>query len=98
MALNSATWPPGRPARTAAEYGPVGGEVADGVVTPVVGQPPVEQERLGTLWWTGQQLDRGHPEVDQVGDGRLVAEPGVGAAQLGRDLGWVMVKPLTCTS
>ena len=40
----------------------------------------------GTLLVHREQLDRGDAEVDEVGDGRLVAEPGVGAAQLRRDV------------
>ena len=50
----------------------VGGEEADGVVAPVVGQPPLDQERLGHVLVHGQQLDRGHAEVDEVGDGGVV--------------------------
>ena len=74
------------------------GEVADGVVAPVVGQAPLDEERLRHALMHRQQLHRGDAEIDQMGDGGLVTEPGVGAPQLGGTSGWVMVKPLTCTS
>jgi hypothetical protein len=45
-----------------------------------------------------EQLHRGHPEVDQMGDRGVVAQPRVGAPQLRRAPGWAMVNPLTCTS
>ena len=79
---------------TAGAAGPDGGRVAgmrgeeaDGVVAPVVGEPPLDQERLGQVLVHRQQLDRGHPEVDQVGQRGLVAQPRVGAAQLLRHAG-----------
>ena len=75
------------PAGGAAGRGRVGlvrGEVPDRVVAPVVGQPALEQEPLGDVLVHRQQLDRGDPEVAQVPGHGLVAEPGVGAAQLGR--------------
>ena len=61
-------------------------EVADRVVAPVVGQAALGEEGFGHVLVHREQLDRGHPEIEQVGDRRLVAEPGVGAAQLGRDV------------
>ena len=63
----------------------MGGEEADGVVAPVVGEAPLDQKRLGHALVHGQQLDRGHPQVDQVGDGGLVGQARVGAPQLGRE-------------
>src|SRR6202035_4486383 len=43
----------------------VRGEEADRVVAPVVGQPPVEQERLGHVLVYRQQLDGGDAQVLQ---------------------------------
>ena len=60
----------------------MGGEEPDGVVAPVVGEPPLDQERLRHVLVHRQQLDRGHPEAHQVGDRGVVAQPRVGAAQL----------------
>ena len=62
------------------------GEVADGVVPPVVGQAPPDQERLGHVLVHRQQFDGGHAQARQVRDGGLVAQAGVGPAQLGRDV------------
>ena len=62
-------------------------EVPDRVVAPVVGQPALHQERLRHALVHRQQLDGGHSEVEQMADGRLVTEPGVGALQLGRYAG-----------
>ena len=62
--------------------GRVRGEVAEGVVAPVVRQPAADQERLGDELVHRQQLDGGDAEVDQVlHDGR-VGQPGVAAAQV----------------
>ena len=60
----------------------VRGEVADRVVAPVVRQAPPEQERLGHVLVHGQQLDGGDAQVEQVRDGGLVGQAGVGPAQL----------------
>ena len=57
-------------------------EVPDRVVAPVVGQPALEQERLGHVLVHRQQFHRGHAEPGQVVGDRLVREPGVGAAQV----------------
>ena len=59
------------------------GEVPDRVVAPVVGQPALGQEGLGHALVHRQQLDGGHAQLQQVGDGRLMAQPGVGAAHSG---------------
>ena len=84
--------PPDRPrhltagAVPGADRGGVGGvrrEVPDRVVTPVVGEPPLEQEVVGHVLVYGHQFHRGHAEPRQVLDARLVAEPGVGPPQLG---------------
>ena len=45
----------------------VGCEVADRRVAPVVGEAPLVQERLVADVVDGQQLDRGHAQVLQVG-------------------------------
>ena len=60
----------------------VRGEVAEGVVAPVVGQAAADQERLGDEVVHRQQLDRGDAEVDQVLDHRRVGQPGVRPAQV----------------
>ena len=65
----------------------VGGEEADGVVAPVVRQALRDQERLGHVLVYREQLDGGDAQVAQVGDSGIVAQAGVGAAQLGRDVG-----------
>ncbi len=62
--------------------GRVGGEEADRRVAPVVREAALEQERLVDDVVDGQQLDRGHPEVAQVVQGRLRGETRVGAAQV----------------
>ncbi|CAM5503278.1 hypothetical protein SCYAM73S_04163 [Streptomyces cyaneofuscatus] len=64
----------------------VRGEVADGVVAPVVVQPAPQQMVLVGELVDRQQLDGRHPEPRQVVDRGRVREPGVGAAQLGRDV------------
>ena len=58
----------------------VGGEEADGVIAPVVGQPPGDEKRLGDALVHRQQLQRGHAQAGQVGDGDLVRQAGVRAA------------------
>ena len=87
MAWNSATCPPVAPGPDRRRVPGVRGEVADRVVAPVVGEPAVAEERLRHVVVHREQLDRGDTEVEQVGDGRLVGQPGVGAAQLGWNVG-----------
>jgi hypothetical protein len=81
--------------------GPDGGRVAvvrgeepDGVVAPVVGQPPLHQEPLRHVLVHREQFHRGHPEVDQMGDRGVVAQPRVGAPQRRRDPGMGHGEPL----
>ncbi len=62
------------------------GEVADGVVAPVVAQAPAQQMVLVRELVHGQQLHRRHAEPREVREGRRVRQPRVRAAQLGRDL------------
>ena len=57
------------------------GEVADRVVTPVVGQAPFDQERLRHALVHGEQFEGGHAQVEQVADDGLVGQPGVAATQ-----------------
>src|SRR6185437_3990878 len=64
----------------------VRGEVADGVVAPVVRQAPADQERFGHVLVHGQQLHGGDAQVEQVRDGGVVGQTGVGPAQLGGDV------------
>ena len=74
--------PPGPPGPHCGGVSLVRREIADRVVTPVVGQPALRQERLWHVFMYRQQFDGGHAEVEQMADGRLVAESGVGSAQL----------------
>ena len=60
----------------------MGGEEADRVVAPVVGQPARGDLRLGDEVVHRQQLDRGHAEVGQVVDDGRAGEAGVRPAQL----------------
>ena len=60
----------------------VGGEEADRVVAPVVGQPLVEQRRVIDEVVHGHQLDRGHAQRLEVLDDHRVRDGRVGAAQL----------------
>ena len=64
----------------------VRGEEADRVVAPVVRQALRDQERLGHVLVHRQQFDGGDAQVAQVRDGGLVAQAGVGPAQLRRDV------------
>ena len=64
----------------------VGGEISDGVVAPVVREPPLHLEPLGHGVVHGQELHRGDPEPGQVLDGGRRAEASVGAPELGRHL------------
>src|ERR1044072_5681920 len=70
IAWNSPTCPAGLPSRAAAAGGRrvarVGGEVADGVVAPVVGQSPGGEEGLGHAVVHRQQLDRGDAQLGLV--------------------------------
>ena len=61
-------------------------EEPDRVIAPVVGQPPRGQRTVGHRPLDRQQLDRGHPQADQVLEHRRVPKPGVGAAKLRRQL------------
>ena len=60
----------------------VGGEEADRAVAPVVAQTVRDQERLIGDVMDGQQFDRGHGEVLEVGDRLVGGQAGVGAAQV----------------
>ena len=86
IALNSATWPPWLAGPHRGGVAVVRGEEADGVVAPVVRQALRDQERLGHVLVHREQLDGGDAQVGQVRDGGLVAQPGVGPLQLGRDV------------
>lgn len=65
----------------------VRGEVADGVVAPVVAQSASQQVVLVGELMDGQQFDGGDAERGEVVEGGGVGESGVGAAQCGRDAG-----------
>ena len=59
----------------------LGGEEAERVVAPVIGQPLLEQVAVVEVVVHRQELDGGDAQVVQVLDGRLRRQPGVGAAQ-----------------
>ncbi len=61
----------------------VGGEVAERVVAPVVGQSPAQEVGLRHEVVDGHELHRGHAQVDQVVDHRGTGQAGVGAPQAG---------------
>ena len=65
----------------------VGGEVAERVVAPVVGQAPPQQVGLRHEVVDGHELHRGHAEPDQVVDHRGAGQAGVGAPQAGGHVG-----------
>ena len=75
---------PGLPARRVLV---VRGEIADGVVAPVVAQPALEQQRVVDELMDGEELDRGDAERLQMLDGRGMREPRVRAALILRHLG-----------
>ena len=79
LELGDLTAFPARPHRGGVAV--VRGEEPDRVVAPVVRQALRDQERLGHVLVHGQQFDGGDAEVNQVRDGGVVAQPGVGAAQ-----------------
>ena len=55
-------------------------EVPDGVVAPVVGLAALGQEGFGDAVVHGQQLDGGHAERGEVGQGGIMGQPGIAAA------------------
>ena len=65
--------PPGR------QIFPGRGEEADGVVAPIVGEPLFLKEPVVDEGLHRQQLDRGHPELDQMVDHDGMGEPGEGS-------------------
>ena len=76
----------------------VGGEEADGVVAPVVGEAPLDERPLGHELVDGQELHGRHPEPPEVVHDRGRGQPGVRPAQVPGTSGWRMVKPLTWLS
>ena len=83
ICLNSVTWPPASPRAGVAR---LRGEEVDGVVPPVVAQPLLQQVAVVEEGVHRQQLDRGDAQLLEVGDHRRRGEPGVGAAQLRRQV------------
>ncbi len=59
---------------------------AEGVVAPVVAQPLLDQRAVLHELVDGHQLDRGDPEAVEVADHAGMGEPGVGAAEVLRDV------------
>ena len=57
-------------------------EKAQRVVAPVIGQPLLDEMAVVEMIMHGHQLDGGDAEVEQVLDGGLRSQAGVGAAQL----------------
>ena len=64
----------------------VRGEVADGVIAPVVGQPHADQPGLGHELVDWHELDRADAEALQVADHGRMGQPSIGAPQLRRYL------------
>ncbi len=62
-------------------------EEADGVVSPVVAQPALEQLLVIHVGMHRQQLDGGHPQMAEVVDHRIVPQRGEGTALGLRDVG-----------
>ncbi len=65
----------------------VGRAEGDGVIAPIVGQPERRQMPLVDPGGDGEQLDAGHPQAFQMGDGRRMGEAGEGPAQGLGDVG-----------
>ena len=65
----------------------VGAKKGQGVVAPVVAQALFEQALFTQAKMHRQQADRRHAELLQVRNRGLMAQPGIGAAQAGRNLG-----------
>jgi hypothetical protein len=65
----------------------VRGEECDRIVSPVIREIALHKERFGHIVVHWQQLDRSDAEVDEVVQGGLVREPGIGAAELVRHTG-----------
>ena len=86
MVLNS----PSVPARRVAQ---VGREEADRVVAPVVAQAVLHQARSSTKAWTGSSSTAVTPSLSVL-DHRRGGQPGVGAAQLLRDVGMALREAL----
>ena len=60
----------------------VRGEIAKGVVSPVVGKPSVEQERFRHRLMDREQLDGGDTQLDEMGKRCLMGQAGVGPPEL----------------
>ena len=65
----------------------IGGEIADRVVAPVVREASIDQVLGRDRVMHRKELDRGHPQPRQILDRRGRHEPGIGAAQIARDVG-----------
>ncbi len=72
----------------------VGGEEADGVVAPVVGQAALDQVPLVDVLVHRQQLHGRHAQPLQVLDGRIRCQPAVPAAQLVGHVGMLLGEAL----
>ena len=76
----------------------VRGEEADGVVSPVVAEPPFAEVRVLHELVHRQELDRGDPELLEVVDRGGMGQAGVGASERLGHVGVGLVKPFTCVS
>ena len=74
-------------ARTAGRVGRMRGEVRQGVVAPVVGQPVADQVLLVREVVHREQLDGGDAEAQKMVEHRVVRHAGEGAAQVRRHVG-----------
>jgi hypothetical protein len=61
----------------------VRGEVADGLITPVISETPADQEVVGHELVHRHQLDRGDTEALQIADYGWVGQTRVSTLQLG---------------
>ncbi len=68
---------------------PMGGEVGERIVAPVVGQTDFQQVRLAGELMDGQQLDGRDTQLGQMSDRRWMCHSGVGPAQF---LGYLRVQ------
>ena len=84
--MNSATCPPGCPARTAAEYALIRSEIPDRVVAPVICEAAINEELLGDAFVDWEQFYSSYPQLDQMSNGCLVGESSISAAEFRRDV------------
>ncbi len=85
---------PGPASAGCGRIGLVRSEKTDGVVAPIIREPPVEEELLRNVVMDREELDCSDPEVDQVRDGCIMGQAGVSTTQILRDPGVAHGEPL----